>query len=321
MAQSIGVGKQSVSHRLDRLLNSGAIVITAFVDPVALGFPLLCNVGVRVRLGTGQAVASELAAMEDVAFVAHSTGAFDLLVEAFLADTGAVFEFLNLKLSQMDGIVDTKAWFVLSSAKYAYMWEDTNAGVDQQAVATDAQDHAPDGAASRHAGEKTMRGWTTKPGSALKMIGLDDLDREVIRLLREDGRRSYTDIAKRVDVTKATVANRVERLLETGVLLIVAHVNWPVVGFPVYVTISIKASRGRVVEVGSRLAALTNVDYVGYTTGDFDLAVEAFLPDTASLLRFLNNDIAAIPGVESTETWHILHIEKFNYMWEGEAVR
>ena len=321
MAQSIGVGKQSVSHRLDRLLNSGAIVITAFVDPVALGFPLLCNVGVRVRLGTGQAVASELAAMEEVAFVAHSTGTFDLLVEAFLADTGAVFEFLNLKLSQMDGILDTKAWFVLSSAACLHVggYERRHGSADrpprmhrimlwpQRPLGTPAS--------------KTMRGWTTKPGSALKMIGLDDLDREVIRLLREDGRRSYTDIAKRVGVTKATVANRVERLLETGVLLIVAHVNWPVVGFPVYVTISIKASRGRVVEVGSRLAALTNVDYVGYTTGDFDLAVEAFLPDTASLLRFLNNDIAAIPGVESTETWHILHIEKFNYMWEGEAVR
>ena len=165
-----------------------------------------------------------------------------------------------------------------------------------------------------------MRGWTTQPGSALRLVSLDDLDREVIRLLREDGRRPYTDIAKRVNVTKVTVAKRVERLLGTGAMLIVAHVHWPVVGFPVDVNIGIKASRGRVEEVGSRLAALTNVDYAGYTTGDFDILAEAFLRDTDSLFAFLNVDIAAIPGIESAETWHVLHTEKFNYMWEGESV-
>lgn len=325
MAQSIGVGKQSVSKRLDRLLSSGAILITAFVDPIALGFPLFCNLGVRVRLGAAQTVGSELATMEHVSYVGYSTGTFDLLVEAFLPDTEAVFEFLNQKLAAMDGIVDAKAWFVLRSAKYVYMWEESNADETSRAAAADAQNHELDGVASQlpagaRANESTMRGWTTKPGSALRLVRPDDLDREIIRLLREDGRRPYTDIAKRADVTKVTVAKRVTRLLGTGAMLIVAHVNWPVVGYPVDVNIGIKASRGRVEEVGSRLAALTNVDYVGYTTGDFDIVAEAFLRDTGSLLEFLSVDIAAIPGVESTETWHVLRTEKFNYMWEGETV-
>jgi Lrp/AsnC family transcriptional regulator for asnA, asnC and gidA len=265
--------------------------------------PLFCNLGIRVRPGARQTVASALAAMEEVAFVAHTTGTFDLLVEAFLPDTDAVFEFLNQRLSAVDGIVDTKAWLVLRSAKYAYLWEGP----------TEAR---PDARTER----ARARGWTTKPGSALGLARLDDLDRRVIRLLREDGRRQYTDIAERVGVTQTTVAKRVEHLLETGVLLIVAHVNWPVVGFPVYVTVSIKASRGRVVDVGTRLAALTAVDYVGFTTGDFDIVAEAFLRDTSSLLDFLNVDVAVIPGVEATETWHVLHVEKLNYMWEGESV-
>jgi Lrp/AsnC family transcriptional regulator for asnA, asnC and gidA len=265
--------------------------------------PLFCNLGIRVRPGARQTVASALAAMEEVAFVAHTTGTFDLLVEAFLPDTDAVFEFLNQRLSAVDGIVDTKAWLVLRSAKYAYLWEGPT-------------EPPPDARAER----PTARGWTTKPGSALRLIKLDDLDRRVIRLLREDGRRQYTDIAERVGVTQTTVAKRVEHLLEAGVLLIVAHVNWPVLGFPVYVTVSIKASRGRVVDVGARLASLTAVDYVGFTTGDFDIVAEAFLRDTSSLLEFLNVDVAAISGVEATETWHVLHVEKLNYMWEGESV-
>ena len=134
MAQSMGVGKQGVSKRLERLLSSGAILITTFVDPVALGFPLFCNVGVRVRPGAAQTVGSELATMEHVSYVAHSSGTFDLLVEAFLPDTEAVFDFLNQKLPEMDGIVDTKAWFVLRSAKYAYLWEESSVSMDPQLV-------------------------------------------------------------------------------------------------------------------------------------------------------------------------------------------
>jgi DNA-binding Lrp family transcriptional regulator len=303
MAEAIGTGKHNVQRRLNQLRESGAITITAQVDPVALGIPLFCNLGVQVRPGARPSVASTLAAMEEVAFVAHTTGTFDLLVEAFLSDTDAVFEFLNQRLSTVDGIVGTKAWLVLRSAKYAYLWEEpTEPHHDSPVEGTRA------------------RGWTTKPGSALRLAKLDDVDRQVIRLLREDGRRQYTDIADRVGVTQTTVAKRVDRLLAAGVLLIVAHVNWLVVGFPVYVTVSIKASRGRVVDVGTRLAALTAVDYVGFTTGDFDIVAEAFLRDTSSLLEFLNVDVAAIPGVDATETWHVLRVEKLNYMWEGESV-
>jgi Lrp/AsnC family transcriptional regulator, regulator for asnA, asnC and gidA len=325
IARSIGVGKQTVNTRVSRLLRSGAILITARVDPVAMGFPIFCSVGVRVRPGAVQTVGALLAAMQHVAYVAYSTGIFDLLVDAFLPDTEAVFEFLNQKLSQMDGIVDTRAWLVLRSAKYIYMWEDASDGMDPRTDGTDAQDGGLEAGAPRtrsraRASEPTTRGWTTKPGSEIRLVRLDNLDRGIIHLLRQDGRRPYADIARLVHVTEATVAKRVDRLLGAGALLIIAHVNWPVVGLPFHVSISIKARRGRVLEVGSRLAAMANVAYVGYTTGDFDVSAEVFLRDSGSLLEFLNVDIAAVPWVESTETWHVLHTEKLNYMWEGETI-
>ena len=101
---------------------------------------------------------------------------------------------------------------------------------------------------------------------------------------------------------------------------IIAHVNWPAIGFPVDVSLSIKAARGRVEEVGTRLRELPYVSFAGYTTGDYDIIAEAFLPDDASLLDFLNDHVGGIPGVESTDTCHILRVSKVNYMWEGERI-
>lgn len=303
VARELGVAKTTVTQRLGHLLECDAIRVTARVDPVALGFPIQCSIGVRVKPGSAYRVATELAAMDCVAWVGSSTGSFDVLADAFLPDTDAIFEFLEQRLAAMPDIVHTREWLVLRSAKYVYLWERERAD-----------------AAGRDNGREALRGWTAKPGSVLEPARIDDLDRAIIGLLREDGRRPFTDIARRVQVTEATVASRVNGLQRSGVMLVIAHVNWPAIGFPVNVNVGIKVARGRVAEVGARLATLPNVSFAGYTTGDFDIIAEAFLPDSARLLDFLNVDLAAIPGVESTETWHILQVEKVNYMWQGERL-
>ncbi|MBM3148187.1 MAG: Lrp/AsnC family transcriptional regulator, partial [Actinobacteria bacterium] len=105
-----------------------------------------------------------------------------------------------------------------------------------------------------------------------------------------------------------------------GAMRIIAHVNWPVIGFPVNVNVGIKAARGRAEEVGARVETLPYISFAGYTTGDYDIIAEAFLPDDAGLHDFLNVEVGGTPGVESAEAWHILRVYKVNYMWEGERI-
>jgi Lrp/AsnC family transcriptional regulator for asnA, asnC and gidA len=73
--------------------------------------------------------------------------------------------------------------------------------------------------------------------------------------------------------------------------------------------------------VGERLAAHPDVSYVGYTTGEYDLLVEAFLPDDAGLLEFIDDRVGAVPEVESVETWHVLRVTKTNAEWQGERIQ
>ncbi len=119
-------------------------------------------------------------------------------------------------------------------------------------------------------------------------VELDVLDRRIIQLLRHDGRRSYADIARLVSVSEPTVRKRVDRLVQTGAIYVVARVNPAAIGFAIDAMVGIRVKRGSVQNVGSRLAAMDNVAYVGYMTGGFDIFIEVFLPDTRGSSPFSN---------------------------------
>jgi Lrp/AsnC family transcriptional regulator for asnA, asnC and gidA len=68
--------------------------------------------------------------------------------------------------------------------------------------------------------------------------------------------------------------------------------------------------------VGRTLAAMGCVAYVGYTSGRYDLFTEAMLESNQALQVFLHESLGGIDGILSTEAFHVLEIEKFNYMWD-----
>jgi Lrp/AsnC family transcriptional regulator, regulator for asnA, asnC and gidA len=151
-------------------------------------------------------------------------------------------------------------------------------------------------------------------------VTLDALDRRIVQLLRPDARRSYASIARALGVSEPTIRNRVGRLIKTGAILPWARVNPAAIGFPVDAMVGIRVKQGFSRQVGARLCEMPNVSYVGYTTGSFDILIEVHLPDNEGLFKFLNEDLEAIEGVAYKETWHMLHLEKVNFDWEGESV-
>ncbi len=151
-------------------------------------------------------------------------------------------------------------------------------------------------------------------------LTLDERDRRIMKLLRHDGRLTYAQIARTVGVSEPTARKRIDRLVHAGAIFVSARINPAPIGFPIDAMIGVKVTRGRVKEVGRRLAAMENVAYVAYVAGSMDILIEAFLPDTEGLFKFLNEDLEKIDGISGTETWHVLRTEKSFYNWEGEDV-
>jgi Lrp/AsnC family transcriptional regulator, regulator for asnA, asnC and gidA len=143
---------------------------------------------------------------------------------------------------------------------------------------------------------------------------LDDLSKRIIEQLQEDGRRPYAAIGKAVGLSEAAVRQRVQRLLDAGVMQIVAVTDPLQVGFSRQAMIGVRAE-GDLAHVADRLAAMPEVDYVVITAGSFDLLVEAVCEDDDALLELISSRIRAIDGVRTTETFVYLKLRKQLYNW------
>ncbi|MGV8968075.1 MAG: Lrp/AsnC family transcriptional regulator [Cellulomonas sp.] len=145
-------------------------------------------------------------------------------------------------------------------------------------------------------------------------IPLDATSKAIIEQLQEDGRRAYATIGKAVGLSEAAVRQRVQRLVESGVVQIVAVTDPMQVGFTRQAMIGIKCE-GDLDTLADTLADLSEVDYVVITAGGFDLLVEVVCEDDEHLLELLNTKIRALPGVHGTETFVYLKLRKQLYNW------
>ena len=143
---------------------------------------------------------------------------------------------------------------------------------------------------------------------------LDEMSKSIIEKLQQDGRRSYAAIGKSVGLSEAAVRQRVQRLIDSGVMQIVAVTDPMQLGFSRQAMIGIRC-QGDATKVAERLGALDAVDYVVLTAGTYDAIVEVVCADDAELLELLNTEIRAVPGVTSTETLVYLKLVKQQYNW------
>jgi Lrp/AsnC family transcriptional regulator for asnA, asnC and gidA len=143
---------------------------------------------------------------------------------------------------------------------------------------------------------------------------VDDIDAELIRHLQVDGRRPYTQLAKEVGLSEAAVRQRVQRLLEHGVMQIVAVTDPLQLGLHRQAMVLIKVE-GDVREVAAELEKFEEVDYLVLTAGTVDILAEVFVPDDQALLSLLNDRIRKVPGVIGTESVIYLQLTKQTYTW------
>ncbi|MGW1992271.1 Lrp/AsnC family transcriptional regulator [Embleya sp. NPDC001921] len=142
----------------------------------------------------------------------------------------------------------------------------------------------------------------------------DAVSKAIIEQLQEDGRRSYAAIGKAVGLSEAAVRQRVQRLLDQGVMQIVAVTDPLTVGFHRQAMVGVRVE-GDIEPVADILATMKEVDYVVITAGSFDLIVELVCENDDHLLDIINKRIRAIPGVRSTESFVYLKLRKQTYQW------
>lgn len=154
----------------------------------------------------------------------------------------------------------------------------------------------------------------------------DLLDRDIVRLLIEDGRMPGAEIARRIGSTERVVRYRIDRLIQEGIIQVSAVVNPSAVGFGVTADVWVEVEPGLVMDVARKLTRLEQVSYVACSTGDRDVSIQVNSRDIEELHSFVTEVIGNVPGVTKTRTLIVPLILKDVHDWQipesgsGEAV-
>lgn len=146
-----------------------------------------------------------------------------------------------------------------------------------------------------------------------KPVHLDDTSKGIIALLQTDGRMSYATIAKQVGLSEAAVRQRAQRLIEQGVMQIVAVTDPLQLGFAWEAMIGVRVS-GNITAIADALGEIEAIDFIVLAGGKFDIILEVVAESDDHLID-LTNTIRSIPGVVGSETLVYLSTRKQAYSW------
>lgn len=151
---------------------------------------------------------------------------------------------------------------------------------------------------------------STPPAS----IALDDLDRAIIGLLKTDGRMSFTEVSKRLNLPEATARYRVQRLLQSKIVRIHATPNPEHLGTPHVMIVQLFVENGKIDAVAAALVEIEEVQFVAITAGHHNIVVDVYFATHDELLDFYAK-LHEIPGVIRYESQVVMKLLKAEYKY------
>jgi len=276
LAKKLGRSRSTVQLRLQDLLDRKAIKIVPVHNPVAVGYKMGALIGLKALPKRVGAVAAEMASVPEVHNVIICAGRYDIVLGAVFADTDRLSQFLIDRLSSIEGVnsIETMVTLKMVKASFTFMTTDE------------------------------------MPPTEISVPGMDALDLMIIRELQNNPQQPQADIARKLGAAETTVRRRLRRLLDEGIIRIVAIADPLALGYNVRAMIGIKSLPGRIDAVADKLVSYANVHYALMTTGPYDLVAWAVFRDTEELSGFLRHELGGTEGLASYESMLTLKVVK-----------
>lgn len=136
------------------------------------------------------------------------------------------------------------------------------------------------------------------------MEKIDNLDRKILRILSQNARIPFKDVAAECGVSRAAIHQRVQHLVDGGVITGSGFdVSPKSLGYTTCTYVGITLERGSMYKkVVERLRHIPEVVECHFTTGPYTMLVKLYARDNEQLMDLLNGRLQDIPGVVATET-------------------
>lgn len=149
-------------------------------------------------------------------------------------------------------------------------------------------------------------------------IEIDDIDRQIIKMLQADGRVPFLTIANELGLAEGTIRRRVARMLEEKILEIVGVINPQKVGMHTVAIVGLNVERRHLDDTIAVLKEMPEVRYVAMATGMYDIIIEIVVPSNDALFEFLIQKLDDIPWIVDSGTSLVLKIAKQDLAWGPE---
>lgn len=142
---------------------------------------------------------------------------------------------------------------------------------------------------------------------------IDDIDREIIRHLQTDGRMPYSHLGGLIGLSDAATRQRVHRLIERGVMSVVAVTDPTTLGLGLQAMLGVNVD-AHAQKVAAAIGGFDEAVYIVVTSGRYDLLVEVVVPDGEAFVDLLAH-LRALDGVTNIEALQYLGLSKQTYDW------
>ena len=136
------------------------------------------------------------------------------------------------------------------------------------------------------------------------MDKIDNLDKKILSILSKNARIPFKDVAAECGVSRAAIHQRVQHLMENGIITGSGFdVNPKSLGYSTCTYVALNLERGSMYKnVVQRLINIPEIIECHFTTGPYTMLLKLYAQDNEQLMDLLNNKLQSIPGVVSTET-------------------
>lgn len=132
------------------------------------------------------------------------------------------------------------------------------------------------------------------------MDKLDNKDKQILNLLQQEYRISYSNLSEKLGMAKSTIHNRVQKMVENGIIRNFDTVVCPLkVGYEAVAIIGLSVEPEFLDIVSVKLAIFDEIQLVATSTGNYDIIVQIYAKDEKELWRFIKEKIRTIEGVKS----------------------
>ena len=139
---------------------------------------------------------------------------------------------------------------------------------------------------------------------------IDNINRRIIDALKSDGRYSYAGLAKELGLNVATVARRIDRMLQEDVITIKAVLNPFKIGYNAQAVITLDIELTKFDLISAQLIRSPNISLVVTVFGRFDMLVIADFPTWKELQEFISKELPKVEGIYKVDAFPVIEIKK-----------